>query len=54
MLTDSGGGYARRTSELDAFADAFEQRHRLPLERIYVAKLLYGLTTLAEEGTLAT
>ncbi|MFI9356536.1 1-aminocyclopropane-1-carboxylate deaminase/D-cysteine desulfhydrase [Streptomyces lydicus] len=44
------GGYARRTPELDAFADAFEQRHGLALERIYVAKLLYGLTTLAEEG----
>ncbi|MFH9223577.1 1-aminocyclopropane-1-carboxylate deaminase/D-cysteine desulfhydrase [Streptomyces lydicus] len=44
------GGYARRTPELDAFADAFEQRHGLALERIYVAKLLYGLTTLAGEG----
>ncbi|MFE2159629.1 1-aminocyclopropane-1-carboxylate deaminase/D-cysteine desulfhydrase [Streptomyces lydicus] len=44
------GGYARRTPELDAFADAFEQRHGLALERIYVAKLLYGLTALAGEG----
>ena len=44
------GGYARRTPELDAFADAFEQRHGLALERVYVAKLLYGLTTLAGEG----
>ncbi|MFI1306595.1 1-aminocyclopropane-1-carboxylate deaminase/D-cysteine desulfhydrase [Streptomyces sioyaensis] len=47
------GGYARRTPELDAFADAFEDRHGLPLERSYVAKLLYGLTTLAEEGAFA-
>lgn len=47
------GGYARRTPELDAFATAFEDRHGLPLERIYVAKLLYGLTTLAEEGAFA-
>ncbi|MBL1088434.1 MULTISPECIES: 1-aminocyclopropane-1-carboxylate deaminase/D-cysteine desulfhydrase [Streptomyces] len=44
------GGYARRTPELDAFADAFERRHGLPLERVYVAKLLYGLSTLAGEG----
>ncbi|MEV0370189.1 pyridoxal-phosphate dependent enzyme [Streptomyces sp. NPDC050636] len=44
------GGYARRTPELDAFADAFENRHGLPLERIYVAKVLLGLTTLAGEG----
>ncbi|WP_407555649.1 pyridoxal-phosphate dependent enzyme [Streptomyces sp. Pv4-95] len=47
------GGYARRTPELDAFADAFEARHGLPLERVYVAKLLLGLTALAEEGTFA-
>ncbi|TJZ45176.1 pyridoxal-phosphate dependent enzyme [Streptomyces piniterrae] len=47
------GGYARRSPELDAFADAFEDRHDLPLERIYVAKLLYGLTTLAGEGAFA-
>ncbi|WP_435604138.1 1-aminocyclopropane-1-carboxylate deaminase/D-cysteine desulfhydrase [Streptomyces sp. bgisy130] len=47
------GGYARRTPELDAFAAAFEDRHGLPLERIYVAKLLHGLTTLAEEGAFA-
>lgn len=47
------GGYARSTPELDAFATAFEDRHGLPLERIYVAKLLHGLTTLAEEGAFA-
>ncbi|GGZ89557.1 1-aminocyclopropane-1-carboxylate deaminase/D-cysteine desulfhydrase [Streptomyces bluensis] len=44
------GGYARTTPELDAFAEAFEQRHGLPVERLYVAKMLYGLATLAEEG----
>ncbi|KPC67227.1 1-aminocyclopropane-1-carboxylate deaminase/D-cysteine desulfhydrase [Streptomyces chattanoogensis] len=47
------GGYARSTPALTAFADAFEDRHGLPLERTYVAKLLYGLTTLAEEGAFA-
>lgn len=44
------GGYARTTPELHAFADDFEQRHGLPVERLYVAKLLYALTTLAGEG----
>ncbi|MER6087078.1 1-aminocyclopropane-1-carboxylate deaminase/D-cysteine desulfhydrase [Streptomyces bluensis] len=44
------GGYARTAPELDAFAEAFEQRHGLPVERLYVAKMLYGLVTLAEEG----
>ncbi|MFI8002385.1 1-aminocyclopropane-1-carboxylate deaminase/D-cysteine desulfhydrase [Streptomyces sp. NPDC086010] len=47
------GGYARTTPELHAFADAFEDRHGLPVERLYVAKLLYGLTVLADEGAFA-
>ncbi|MFI6037017.1 1-aminocyclopropane-1-carboxylate deaminase/D-cysteine desulfhydrase [Streptomyces sp. NPDC051315] len=47
------GGYARTTPALDAFAEDFEQRHGLPVERLYVAKLLYGLVTLAEEGAFA-
>ncbi|MER8224689.1 pyridoxal-phosphate dependent enzyme [Streptomyces sp. NPDC094143] len=44
------GGYARVPAELDAFAGDFEQRHGLPVERLYVAKLLYALVTLADEG----
>ncbi|MFF4353336.1 1-aminocyclopropane-1-carboxylate deaminase/D-cysteine desulfhydrase [Streptomyces sp. NPDC001530] len=44
------GGYARTTPELDTFAEDFEQRHGLPVERLYVAKMLYGLVALAEEG----
>jgi 1-aminocyclopropane-1-carboxylate deaminase len=43
------GGYARTPPELDAFAADFERRHGLPVERLYVAKLLYGLVVLAEE-----
>lgn len=44
------GGYARTTPELDAFAEDFEARHHLPVERVYVAKMLFGLTALAAEG----
>ncbi|MDK0522123.1 pyridoxal-phosphate dependent enzyme [Streptomyces sp. ML-6] len=44
------GGYARTPPALHAFADEFEQRHGMPVERIYVAKLLYALTELAAEG----
>ncbi|MDG9716591.1 1-aminocyclopropane-1-carboxylate deaminase/D-cysteine desulfhydrase [Streptomyces sp. DH24] len=44
------GGYARTTPGLDAFADDFEQRHGLAVERLYVAKLLYALVALADEG----
>jgi 1-aminocyclopropane-1-carboxylate deaminase len=44
------GGYARVPTELDAFAEDFESRHGVPVERLYVAKLLYGLVALADEG----
>lgn len=45
------GGYARTTPELDAFAADFEDRHAFPVERLYVAKMLYGLLALTEEGS---
>ncbi|MFC9385849.1 1-aminocyclopropane-1-carboxylate deaminase/D-cysteine desulfhydrase [Streptomyces venezuelae] len=45
-----GGGYARVPPALEAFARDFEARHGLAIERLYVAKMLYGLTALAEEG----
>lgn len=44
------GGYARTTPALEAFAEDFEQRHGLPVERLYVAKMLFALVTLAGEG----
>ncbi|MEU1021432.1 pyridoxal-phosphate dependent enzyme [Streptomyces sp. NPDC005904] len=48
------GGYARTPPELLAFAEDFERRHGretgLSVERLYVAKLLYALTALSEEG----
>ncbi|MWA13559.1 pyridoxal-phosphate dependent enzyme [Streptomyces sp. BA2] len=47
------GGYARTSSELTAFANDFEDRHGLPVERVYVAKLLYALTALSEEGAFS-
>ncbi|ANW18215.1 1-aminocyclopropane-1-carboxylate deaminase/D-cysteine desulfhydrase [Streptomyces clavuligerus] len=47
------GGYARTSPELTRFADGFEAAHGVPLERMYVAKMLLGLTTLAEEGAFA-
>ncbi|MFJ6568451.1 1-aminocyclopropane-1-carboxylate deaminase/D-cysteine desulfhydrase [Streptomyces sp. NPDC091292] len=48
-----GGGYGRTDPALDAFADDFEQRHGLPVERLYVAKMLKALLTLTEEGAFA-
>ncbi|MEU6813481.1 pyridoxal-phosphate dependent enzyme [Streptomyces sp. NPDC046860] len=47
------GGYARTTPELETFAADFEDRHGVPVERLYVAKLLRALTALTEEGAFA-
>lgn len=49
------GGFARTTPALDAFAAGFAARHRdaldgRDLERVYVAKTLYAVFHLAEEG----
>ncbi|MGW5124488.1 1-aminocyclopropane-1-carboxylate deaminase/D-cysteine desulfhydrase [Streptomyces sp. NPDC004069] len=44
------GGYARVPDELETFAEDFTARHGVPVERLYVAKLLYGLVALAGEG----
>jgi 1-aminocyclopropane-1-carboxylate deaminase len=44
------GGYARVSPVLDAFAADFERRHGVPVERLYVAKALYALLALTEEG----
>lgn len=46
------GGFARRTAELDAFIEDFAARHAIRLDWVYVAKMLYGLYALAQEGTL--
>lgn len=47
------GGYARTSPGLHAFAADFERRHGLPVERLYVAKMLYGLVAMAAEGGFA-
>ncbi|WP_330298521.1 1-aminocyclopropane-1-carboxylate deaminase/D-cysteine desulfhydrase [Streptomyces sp. NBC_00503] len=44
------GGYARVPEALSAFAADFGARHGLPVERIYVAKLLWALLALTREG----
>jgi len=44
------GGYGRTTPALEAFAQDFEERHGLPVERLYVAKTLSALLTLTERG----
>ena len=43
------GGFARTNDTLRAFVDDFEGRHGLRLERVYVAKMMYGLFDLVQE-----
>ncbi|MEE1787873.1 pyridoxal-phosphate dependent enzyme [Streptomyces sp. SP17BM10] len=45
-----GGGYGKVRPELAAFAERFERRHGIALERRYVAKLLAALHELATAG----
>ncbi|MEV5506019.1 1-aminocyclopropane-1-carboxylate deaminase/D-cysteine desulfhydrase [Streptomyces orinoci] len=47
------GGYARTSPELEEFSREFGELHDIGLERLYVAKALYGVTTLLREGAFA-
>lgn len=44
------GGFAKRKSALDQFIADFDERHGLCLDWVYVAKMMYGIFALAEEG----
>jgi 1-aminocyclopropane-1-carboxylate deaminase len=48
------GGYAKRTPELDAFIADWASRHGTVLDRIYVAKMMYGILALTRAGTFPT
>ncbi len=45
------GGFARRTQQLNEFIALFTQAHGLNLDWVYVAKMMYGIFTLADRGT---
>jgi 1-aminocyclopropane-1-carboxylate deaminase len=46
------GGYAKRHPDLDRFITGFHDRHGLTLDRIYTAKIMYGILDLAGRGAL--
>jgi 1-aminocyclopropane-1-carboxylate deaminase len=48
------GGYAKTTPELAAFIADFQQRHGLLLDRVYTAKMMYGIIDLARGGFFAS
>lgn len=50
--THHGGGYGRLPTELTRFAEEFEQRHGVLVERRYVAKTLQAVHHLAATGQL--
>ncbi|TDV54852.1 1-aminocyclopropane-1-carboxylate deaminase/D-cysteine desulfhydrase [Actinophytocola oryzae] len=47
------GGYARRTPELDEFVADFTARHAVVLDRVYEAKMMYGLLSRVRAGAFA-
>jgi 1-aminocyclopropane-1-carboxylate deaminase len=48
------GGFAKRTPELDEFIEEFREAHGIDLEWVYVAKMLYGIHALVDNGTFAS
>jgi 1-aminocyclopropane-1-carboxylate deaminase len=44
------GGFARKNAELDLFIADFRARHGLALDWVYVAKMMYGIYSLAQAG----
>jgi 1-aminocyclopropane-1-carboxylate deaminase len=44
------GGFARRAPALDAFIADFRARHGITLDRVYEAKMMYGLFALLDRG----
>ena len=44
------GGFAKTTPALTAFVDDFRSRHGIELNRVYEAKMMYGLLALVGQG----
>ena len=45
------GGFGRHTPRLEEFIVSFTHLHGLTLDSVYVAKMMYGIFSLAERGT---
>lgn len=44
------GGFARRTPQLNEFVTSFAQMHGLTLDWVHVAKMMYGIFALTNQG----
>ncbi|WP_236808920.1 1-aminocyclopropane-1-carboxylate deaminase/D-cysteine desulfhydrase [Amycolatopsis albispora] len=47
------GGYAKQNNALTGFIREFEAKHGLTLDRVYEAKMMYGLYDLVRQGKFA-
>lgn len=45
-----GGGFARVTPDIQQFMHQFEDRHAIPLDRVYNGKMLYAFYQLLQQG----
>ncbi|MBH8551477.1 1-aminocyclopropane-1-carboxylate deaminase/D-cysteine desulfhydrase [Nostocaceae cyanobacterium CENA357] len=44
------GGYAKVNNELLMFSQQFQQKHGVPLDYVYTAKMFYGVMDLLQQG----
>jgi len=44
------GGFAKKTPPLDTFIADFSARHQITLDWVYVAKMMFGVFSLAQSG----
>jgi 1-aminocyclopropane-1-carboxylate deaminase len=44
------GGYGKRTEELETFIEIQWQQHKLPLDPVYTAKMMFGVWDLVKKG----
>jgi 1-aminocyclopropane-1-carboxylate deaminase/D-cysteine desulfhydrase-like pyridoxal-dependent ACC family enzyme len=47
------GGYAKQQPELERFIKWFQQKHGIPLDRIYTGKMFYGIYDLIMKKKIA-
>ena len=46
------GGYARVSNELLSFVSSFEETHGIPLDAVYMGKLLYAVSDMFSKGKI--
>ncbi|WP_239134537.1 1-aminocyclopropane-1-carboxylate deaminase/D-cysteine desulfhydrase [Rugosimonospora africana] len=44
------GGFAKTTPQLQTFIDTFAERHGIVLDRVYVAKMMFGIFDMIQTG----